>query len=126
LPSLIWRRVAAYLPRLLVGERTLEVVVLLLCSTLGASRWPRPPLAPSGIEAGAASPAASAAACSSGTGEEGPSPSSAWIRRAAAYLPRLLVGERALGLLLPRRLPAGRGPCCTRASKEDAKRVERS
>ena len=31
-----------------------------------------------------------------------------------------------LGLLLPRRLPAGRGPCCTRASKEDAKRVERS
>ena len=42
------------------------------------------------------------------------SPSSAWIRRAAAYRPRLLVGERALGLLLPRRLPAGRGPCCTR------------
>jgi len=56
----------------------------------------------------------------------GASPSSAWIRRAAAYRPRLLVGERALGLLLPRRLPAGRGPCCTRASKEDAKRVERS
>ncbi|KAG2642915.1 hypothetical protein PVAP13_2KG235600 [Panicum virgatum] len=56
----------------------------------------------------------------------GASPSSAWIRRAAAYLPRLLVGERALGLLLPRCLPAGRGPCCTRASKEDAKRVERS
>ena len=70
-PAWIWRRVAAYLPRLLVGERTLEVVLLLLCSTLGASRWPRPPLAPSGVEAGAASPAASAAACSSGTGEEG-------------------------------------------------------
>ena len=69
-PAWIWRRVAAYLPRLLVGERTLEVVLLLLCSTLGASRWPRPPLAPSGVEAGAASPAASAAACSSGTGEE--------------------------------------------------------
>ena len=114
------RRVTAYLPRLLVGERILEVLLFLplhpqclppAAAPLAprASRHELPPRRPRRPPA----PRESAG--------RGASPSPVWIWRAAAYFPRLLVGERILGLLfLPRRLPAGRGPCCARASKEDA------
>ena len=68
-PAWIWR-LTAYLPRLLVGERVLEVLLLPPASP-SAPPAGRGPHCSSGVEARAASPTASAAACSSGIGGEG-------------------------------------------------------
>ena len=68
-PAWIWR-VTAYLPRLLVGERVLEVLLLPPASPSAPPAGRGSPCS-SGVEARAASPTASAAACSSGIGGEG-------------------------------------------------------